>query len=77
MPLLEQAGGKKELEIYSSFAQMLSFKKGKSFSVLFENIHTKPVFEKQLLQFFEMINSLDYEEKPNYKKLIDALMSCQ
>ena len=49
MPLLDQAGSKKELEIYSSFAQMLLFKKGKSFSVLFENIHTKPIFEKQIL----------------------------
>ena len=24
-----------------------------------------------------MIGSLDYEEKPNYKELVDVLMSCQ
>ena len=59
------------MEIQDNLQSVLEFKKANSFSVLLKNFYKKTIFDDELLNFLEMVNSLDYEEKPNYKALQD------
>lgn len=69
MPLYQQQSFNQQFQVFNTLTQMKKFKEQNTISILLNNVHSRPIYHNLLLSFLEMISSLDYEEKPNYKKL--------
>ena len=67
---------RKSMSMDKCYKMMKSFKEQVSLSDLIEASSLESNLKIQIKKFFRMIEKLDYEEKPNYKKLYGELERC-